>query len=352
MARKRMINPEIWDDEDIGILSPGAFKLFIACISNADDYGKLEASPRYLRGLAFRYDDNITIQKIEEYLDELDKYLRSFLRYEVNGKSYIKLKNWNRWQTIRKPQDSMIPDPVQYQCVTSAAPVQHQCSTDTLPEQNQDVTDVTPVRNQCVTSAAPVQHQCSTSAAPVPPKRKEKNRKEENRSTSEGRGEGEGNKTTAPDDPVLAVLYDIKGYPFDAKTDSSFIAKLKDDFPNADILDVAKQYSAWTLDHPIGKKDSPRARLRNFARNAANRMPTPKPQEPQRLKMTQDDSDKRMKEAVAKDDAEFLMQMKTKGNPDFERIYNALKEKNDLAIKYFEQLQAAKASLGVELVDF
>ena len=64
MARKRMIDPRIWEDEHFGKLSDKAKVLFVSCISNADDDGRLSANPANLRALAFRFDENMTIEKV------------------------------------------------------------------------------------------------------------------------------------------------------------------------------------------------------------------------------------------------------------------------------------------------
>lgn len=127
MARKRMLDPSIWDDEDVGSLSPTAFKLFIACISNADDDGKLNGAPRHLRGLAFRFNDDITVGLVEDALIEIDKALRSFMRYEVADRQYILLMKWQEYQTINKPSRSKLPDP------TNGLPEYYRSDTVALP---------------------------------------------------------------------------------------------------------------------------------------------------------------------------------------------------------------------------
>ncbi|MCE5314175.1 MAG: hypothetical protein ABFD49_11840 [Armatimonadota bacterium] len=129
MARKRMIDPSLWDDEDVGVLTDGAFRCFVALISNADDHGKIEINPRRMKGYAFRYRDDVTVDDVSEYMDELDTALRSVVFYEMDGKRYVKLMNWHKYQTVRKPQLSRIPDPVKPQCVISDAPVTHEENT-------------------------------------------------------------------------------------------------------------------------------------------------------------------------------------------------------------------------------
>jgi len=112
MARRRMIDPSIWDDEDVGRLSDGAFRIFVACISTADDDGKLEGSAARLKGIAFRF-RNVPLLRIERYCVELTGRLRSVVRYAINGREYIKLLNWDKYQTIRADRhtESHLPDP-------------------------------------------------------------------------------------------------------------------------------------------------------------------------------------------------------------------------------------------------
>ena len=129
--KRRMISPEIWSDVDVGSLSDGAFRVFIACISNADDHGKLECSAIRMRGIAFGF-RSVSVAKVESYLQEIASKLRGFHRYEVDGRQYVKLLNWNRYQTIRsdKLQVSTIPDPV----ITEDRPKADSGQTEDSPE--------------------------------------------------------------------------------------------------------------------------------------------------------------------------------------------------------------------------
>ena len=111
MARKRMLDPSIWDDEHVGMLSPNAFRLFICCISNADDDGKLLGSARYLRALAFRFSDDVSVEATAGWLDEIASKMRSFQRYTVAGREYIRFLKWHEYQVINKPTASKLPDP-------------------------------------------------------------------------------------------------------------------------------------------------------------------------------------------------------------------------------------------------
>ena len=100
MARRRMLDPNIWEDEHFGKLSDKAKILFISCISNADDDGRLSGNPSNLRAIAFRFDD-ITIKRIEDLVQELSENLSHFVYYDVNGCNYIQLDKWEEYQSQR-----------------------------------------------------------------------------------------------------------------------------------------------------------------------------------------------------------------------------------------------------------
>ena len=107
-----MIDPSIWEDEDFGKLSDKAKILFISCISNADDEGRLSGNPKNLRANAFRY-ENISDKTIFQLRNEISLNLKSFKVYSVNGSEYIALLKWKDYQTQRddRIKPSKIPPP-------------------------------------------------------------------------------------------------------------------------------------------------------------------------------------------------------------------------------------------------
>jgi uncharacterized phage protein (TIGR02220 family) len=101
MPRKRMIDPTIWEDEHFGKLSDKAKILFISCISNADDDGRLSGNQANLRATAFRFED-ISLKRIDELLNEIATSLKNFTVYSVNGCQYIQLQKWEEYQKQRE----------------------------------------------------------------------------------------------------------------------------------------------------------------------------------------------------------------------------------------------------------
>lgn len=109
LARKRMIDPNIWMSEDVGKLSLFERLLLIGMFSNADDEGKGRANPPLLRSIIFPYDD-ISVNEINGALEKIKIYIKIEI-YEVDGSRYYKFLNWKKWQRVEKPQKSIIPEP-------------------------------------------------------------------------------------------------------------------------------------------------------------------------------------------------------------------------------------------------
>jgi hypothetical protein len=114
MARKRMIDPSFWEDPTIGTLSVPARLLFIGMMSHADDEGRIEVEPRYIRRAVFGFDEDVTTGLVACYLAEIRELCRSVRFYEVDGRALAAFTNWRRYQYIQKPQDSRLPAPPEY----------------------------------------------------------------------------------------------------------------------------------------------------------------------------------------------------------------------------------------------
>ena len=96
--RRRMIDPGIWTDPDLGGLSPIHRLFYIGLFSVADDEGRLKATPRQLRAQVFPYDD-ITVEGVSRLIDDLHG-IGLIHHYEVDGQAYIAHPNWLKHQQI------------------------------------------------------------------------------------------------------------------------------------------------------------------------------------------------------------------------------------------------------------
>lgn len=108
MARKRMIDPNIWQSEDFGNLSDLAKLIFIGLFSLADDEGRGRCNPVYLKSTLFPYKEGLRSADVEVALSEISRTM-SVVFYSCDEKSYYSLYNWSTWQKIDKPTDSKIP---------------------------------------------------------------------------------------------------------------------------------------------------------------------------------------------------------------------------------------------------
>lgn len=111
MARRRMIDPNMWQSEDFSNLSTLAKLVFIGLFSNADDEGRGRAKPMYIKSILFPYDEKIRVIDIENALSEIVLNLSVTFYSTDNGNQYYSLDNWKKWQSIDKPKPSQIPAP-------------------------------------------------------------------------------------------------------------------------------------------------------------------------------------------------------------------------------------------------
>lgn len=109
MARKRMIDPNIWQSEDFGKLSTLGKLIFIGLFSLADDEGRGRSNPVYLKSTLFPYEEGIRSTDIDKTLSEISSNM-SVIFYSCDGSSYYSLYNWNAWQKIDRPTESKIPE--------------------------------------------------------------------------------------------------------------------------------------------------------------------------------------------------------------------------------------------------
>jgi hypothetical protein len=104
MARKRCIPTKLFFDPDFMSLSSNTIRLiWIGLVLDADDYGRGEAHTDIL-GRKFGQ----AISDIEQAMRELET--QGLLQcYEVEGRRYYWLPDWNKLQTLSKPTPSEFP---------------------------------------------------------------------------------------------------------------------------------------------------------------------------------------------------------------------------------------------------
>lgn len=110
MARIRTIKPEFWDSPDIGDVSRDARLTFIGLWNLADDHGRLEAVPAALKGDLFPYDDDVTVEMVCGWINDLAR--QGLVRLYASGRrAYLHITGWSDHQKIDRPSNPRCPDP-------------------------------------------------------------------------------------------------------------------------------------------------------------------------------------------------------------------------------------------------
>jgi hypothetical protein len=107
VGRIRTIKPEFPQSETVGRLTRDARLLFIQIWTVADDYGRLRASPHYLAGQLYPYDDDARAL-MPGWLEELEA--GGFIRmYGADGNRYLDIPQWAKHQRVDNAGKSNIP---------------------------------------------------------------------------------------------------------------------------------------------------------------------------------------------------------------------------------------------------
>ena len=96
----RLIKESICASESIDNLSPFQETFFYRLIVNCDDFGRMDARLDILASKLYPLRRTMPTGKIKDALQALVKE-RMVDTYEVNGKPYLQLINWNKYQQIR-----------------------------------------------------------------------------------------------------------------------------------------------------------------------------------------------------------------------------------------------------------
>jgi len=118
MARIRSVKPEFWGDRKLArLLSRDARLLYVAMWNQADEHGRLQGDPRFIKGTCLPYDDDVSLDDIDRLVDEIVAARRA-QRYEHEGDPYLYLPKLAAHQRLepakvpsRLPEPPPMPDP-------------------------------------------------------------------------------------------------------------------------------------------------------------------------------------------------------------------------------------------------
>lgn len=105
VARIRSIKPGYSTSEAIAELSLGCELHFIKLWTYCDDHGRAPDNPRLIKAAIWPLRDDVTIEQITKWQDELEKHDR-IVRYTVNGKALFEVCNWSEHQKPQHPKES------------------------------------------------------------------------------------------------------------------------------------------------------------------------------------------------------------------------------------------------------
>ncbi len=108
MARKRIIDPEFWSDEEIGQWSFAARLFYIGLWNFADDSGRFKSANELLKAQIFPYEEKIDIGKLKKELKDKIQW------YKINELQYGFIRNFLKYQRIDKPTISKLPPPPKF----------------------------------------------------------------------------------------------------------------------------------------------------------------------------------------------------------------------------------------------
>lgn len=110
MARRRLIDPSMWQSGHFKRLGLRQRLLWIGVVTLADDEGKLKGESAVIRAGIFPFDDGVSAKVVEEDLQTLQK--EGLIEwYTVAGDLYIRIGKWAKYQKPSHPSPSKIPDP-------------------------------------------------------------------------------------------------------------------------------------------------------------------------------------------------------------------------------------------------
>jgi hypothetical protein len=134
-----MIDPAIWESEQVMSLESDLFKLYIYLINHADDEGRLTINIALIRSRCYpMHLDTITLVDVENSMQYLADIKLVWL-YKIDGKTYLAHPNWKRYQSINKPTPSRIPPPPEhYDTTTVPLPDSYGSGTVGLPSNRRE----------------------------------------------------------------------------------------------------------------------------------------------------------------------------------------------------------------------
>lgn len=113
MARIRSVHPNICVSETMATLPAELERTFVRLWTHCDDYGRALDNARLIKAALYPLNDEMTPERVDKDLDQLVRvgFIR---RYEVDGRRYLVVVNWDTYQKPQKKVDSKLPEPPEH----------------------------------------------------------------------------------------------------------------------------------------------------------------------------------------------------------------------------------------------
>lgn len=108
MRRARTIKPEFFTSADVRTLPIPARMTFVGLLLYVDDYGNESADAALVKAAIWPTDTKVTVATVEQHMGLIaDRGMVTF--YEVDGRRYLRITNWEKHQRVDRPSRSNIP---------------------------------------------------------------------------------------------------------------------------------------------------------------------------------------------------------------------------------------------------
>lgn len=109
---RTMADGDIFRNPAFALLSYPAQVLYLGLgLHSADQWGRSVWLPAELKADVFRHDDRMKASKVARLMAEVDDVMGDVLVYEVDGKPYFQLTDWEKTCQLRGRKPSKYPEP-------------------------------------------------------------------------------------------------------------------------------------------------------------------------------------------------------------------------------------------------
>jgi len=241
MARKRMIDPKFWADDEIIELNHMQRLLFIGIWNFADDSGIIKNAPKSIKASVFPA-DNIKFTELVSSINELVS--RGLLECNDDD-TLLRVVNWSEYQKINRPQ------PSKYQQFKAVVGIHGTFSEHSVNDPNK----------------------CDTHSLPIEQNRIEQNRIEQNRKELLKENISEQPQQAVDSSPAKKVNkiskpYDVRVNEYFDGINQELIQSWADAYTALNIKEELKKAKAWLLSNPTNQKKKFSRFVNNWLSNA------------------------------------------------------------------------------------